>query len=114
MNLQDFITTALTEIVAGVAQAREAAKSHGASVGSMKLYGYTKENKIITDEHDHPVATVEFDIALAEASAKDAKGGIGVYLGSVGLGSQVGSHGEASSNSRVKFSVPVVLPRANG
>jgi len=28
----------------------------------MKLYGMTKENKILTNENDRPVATVEFDI----------------------------------------------------
>jgi hypothetical protein len=112
VNLQEFIKTALTDIVAGVAEASVAAEAHGASVGSMKLYGWTKENKILTDEKDRPVATVEFDIALADASSKDTKGGIGVYLGAVGLGSQGASHGEASSHSRIKFSVPLVLPTA--
>lgn len=112
MNLQEFIKTALTDIVAGVAQASEAASAYGASVGSMKLYGFTKENKILTDESDRPVATVEFDIALAESSSKDTKGGIGVYLGAVGLGSQGASHGEASTHSRIKFAVPVILPMA--
>jgi hypothetical protein len=112
MNLQDFITTALTDIVAGVAQASEAAGAHGAKIGSMKLYGYVKENKILIDGNDRPVATVEFDIALAEANSKDTKGGIGVYLGAVGLGSQGASHGEASTHSRIRFSVPVVLPSA--
>lgn len=114
MNLQEFIKTALIDIVAGVAQASEAANAHGANVGSMKLYGWTKENKVVTDENEHPVATVEFDIALAEANSKDTKGGIGVYLGGVGLGSQGASHGEASTHSRIKFSVPVVLPIAKG
>ncbi|TAL75011.1 MAG: hypothetical protein EPN56_00795 [Rhodanobacter sp.] len=112
MNLQDFIRTALTDIVVGVAEASSSANGHGASIGSMKLYGWTKENKILTDEGGHPVATVEFDIALTEANSKDTKGGIGVYLGAVGLGSQGASHGEASVHSRIKFSVPIVLPAA--
>jgi hypothetical protein len=112
VNLQDFIKTALTDIVAGVAAASEAAVAHGASVGSMPLFGYVKENKIMTDGGDRPVATVEFDIALAETNSKDTKGGIGVYLGAVGLGSQGASHGEASTHSRIKFSVSVVLPVA--
>lgn len=112
MNLQDFIKTALTDIVAGVAEASKAAQEHGGSVGSMRLYGHVKENKILTDDNSNPVATVEFDIALAEANSKDTKGGIGVYLGAVGLGSQGASHGEASSHSRIKFSVPIVLPPA--
>jgi hypothetical protein len=114
MNLQEFIKTALTDIVAGVAEASVAAQEHGGSVGSMMLYGYVKENKILTDDKNRPVATVEFDIALAEANSKDTKGGIGVYLGAVGLGSQGASHGEASTHSRIKFSVPVVLPSAKG
>ena len=114
MNLQEFIRTALTDIVAGVADASKTAQEHGGSIGSMRLYGHVKENKVITDEKDNPVATVEFDIALAEASSKDTKGGIGVYLGAVGLGSQGASHGEASTHSRSKFSVPVVLPSAKG
>lgn len=112
MNLQEFIKTALTDIVAGVAEASVAAKAHGASVGSMKMYGYVKENKVMTTENNRPIATVEFDIALAEANSKDTKGGIGVYLGAVGLGSQGASHGEASTHSRIKFTVPIVLPAA--
>lgn len=114
MELQEFIKTALTEIVAGVAEASKAVKEHGGSVGSLRLYGYVKENKILTDENSRPVATVEFDIALAEGSSKDTKGGIGVYLGAVGLGSQGASHGETSTHSRIKFSVPIVLPDAKG
>ena len=112
MNLQEFIKTALTEIIAGVAEASQTAQEHGGSVGSMKLYGWVKENKVLTNDNGLPVATVEFDIALAELNSKDTKGGIGVYLGAVGLGSQGASHGEASTHSRLKFSVPVVLPTA--
>lgn len=110
MELQEFIKTALTEIVAGVSEASESAKSHGGSVGNMKLYGLCAENKVARNENDIPLVLVEFDIALAEANTKDTKGGIGVYLGAVGLGSQGASHGEASS----QFSVPVVLPSAKG
>ena len=110
MNLREFIREALTEIVSGVAEARISAAEHGALVGSDQVYGYTKEAKILTDNNGRTVSLVEFDIALAAADARDTKGGIGVFLGSVGLGSQGASHGETSSNSRIKFSVPVVLP----
>ena len=110
MNLQEFIRTALVEIVAGVADARAEVQKHGASVGSMKLYGYLKEAKVITNEDEQPVTQVEFDIALADTSGTSTKGGIGVFLGSVGLGSQGASQAETASHSRVKFSVPVSFP----
>ena len=114
MNLQEFIKTALSEIIAGVGEARIEGKKHGAPIGSIRMYGPTREAKIITDSKDRPITNVEFDIALAEASATDTKGGIGVFLGTVGLGSHGASHGESSSNSRIKFSVPIVLPGDEG
>lgn len=108
MNLQEFIKTALIEIVSGVSEARTEIEKQGAAVGSMRTYGDT--SKLIFDALERQIHLVEFDIALADASATDTKGGIGVFLGSVGLGSQGASHGESSSNSRIKFSVPLVLP----
>ncbi len=110
MNVQEFIKTAITEIVAGVAEARESTAEYGAIVGSDRPYGYLKDNKVMTDGEGRLITLVEFDIALAQADSTDTKGGIGVFLGSVGLGSQGASHGESSSHSRIKFSVPVVLP----
>ena len=110
MNLQEFIKTALAEIVAGVAEASTEGKKHGASIGSNQVYGNLTAANIITDNTGRPVTNVEFDIALTDASATDTKGGIGVFLGSVGLGSQGASHGESSSISRIKFSVPIIFP----
>lgn len=108
MNLEDFIKTALTEIVSGVASAKSEIQKHGGNTGSISMFGDTKG--VRTDKNGRQIQIVEFDIALAEASGTDTKGGIGVFLGTVGLGSQGASHGESSSTSRIKFSVPLVLP----
>ena len=108
MNLEDFIKTALVEIVAGVAAARQEIRKHGGDTGSILTYGATQNLRV--DAKDRQIHEVEFDIALADASGTDTKGGIGVFLGAVGLGSQGASHGESSSNSRIKFSVPLILP----
>jgi hypothetical protein len=110
VELREFIHTALVEIIEGVASARADTSKHGASIGSDPVYGNTKEAKILTDGQGRTTSTVEFDIALARADSRDTKGGIGVFLGTVGLGSQGASHGEASSQSRIRFTVPVVLP----
>ena len=108
MNLQDFVKTALVEIVAGVAAAKVEMKQHGSNAGSFPLYGDTKG--VRTDGENKQVQVVEFDVALADASSTGTKGGIGVFLGAVNLGSQGASHGEKTSTSRIKFSVPIVLP----
>lgn len=108
MNLEDFIKTALTEIVAGVAGARDEMQKHGGNVGSIPAFGDTKGLR--TDDNGKQIQLVEFDIALADASSTDTKGGIGVFLGAVGLGSHGASHGESTATSRIKFTVPLVLP----
>jgi hypothetical protein len=108
MNLDDFVKNALIQIVAGVVEAQEEIRKRGAETGSIRNYGATQGLR--TDANGREIHKVEFDVALAESSATDTKGGIGVFLGSVGLGSQGASHGESSSTSRIKFSVPLVLP----
>lgn len=112
MNLEEFISLALTEIVMGVANARENVAKHGALVGSDKVYGPATVAKLFCDEHGRTVSFVEFDIALSKGSSEDTKGGIGVFLGSIGLGVQGVSRGEETAHSRIKFTVPLVLPGA--
>ena len=109
MNLREFIREALVEIITGVGDARAEVEEHGALIASDTVNRGYKEAKITTDDHARTVSLVEFDIALANADSKDTKGGIGVFLGSVGLGSQGASHDETSSSSRIKFAVPVVF-----
>ncbi len=109
MELKEFIKTALTEIVEGVSEASEEAGKHGATIGSTELYGYLKEAKVTTNVDSLPVSQVDFDIALTEAKKSDTKGGIGVHLGALKLGSDGSSHNENGSHSRIKFSVPIVF-----
>jgi hypothetical protein len=104
MNLEDFIKTALIEIVAGVAGAQVEIRKQGADTGSIRNYGSGEGQR--RDSKGREIHMVEFDIALADASTTDTRGGIGVFLGPVGLGSQGASHGDSSRTSRIKFSVP--------
>lgn len=108
MNLQDFVKTALVDIVVGVANARAELKQHGSDAGSIPQYGDVKG--VRTDNNGKQIQTVEFDVALADSSSTDTKGGIGVLLGAVNLGTHGSSRGESSSTSRIKFSIPLVLP----
>lgn len=56
------------------------------------------------------VSLLEFDIALTVSQATETKGGIAVVVGFLGLGSQGKTEKTNDSLSRVKFSVPIVLP----
>src|SRR5687768_17327384 len=100
MNLHEFVKTALLEIIGGVSEARAEAEKLDAVIGSDPAYGPATATKVLTHSDGRTFSVVEFDVALAHASGTSTKGGIGVFLGTVGLGSQGATHGEATSTSR--------------
>jgi hypothetical protein len=113
VNLRDFISETLTQIVGGVADAQRAASEMGGKV-SPRLSG------IASHASDHgflsaqggSAQVVRFDVALTVKEGTGTKGGIGIVAGIVSVGSAGQSSTENSSVSRVQFSVPLTLPSA--
>jgi len=54
---------------------------------------------------------VEFDVALTTVEGGQAKSGIGVFVGPVGVGTQAQIDAQNSVVNRIRFSVPVLLPQ---
>jgi len=59
-----------------------------------------------------PVQKVDFDIAVTIGEKTATKGTIGIVIAAIGLGSQGESSNSKSSESRIRFSVPIALPVA--
>ena len=118
MNLQEFITQALVQIAKGVSDADRQLADVGAIVNprhvqgahadKSNIYGYVSEKT----EYLRAVHTVEFDVAVTATEGKETKGGIGIVVGFVGLGSQGRSEESNASISRIKFHIPIALPNA--
>ena len=95
MELKEFVTKTLVEIIEGVKDAQATAKEARGAVIPMAA---------------DPIRTIDFDVALTTSESTKSKGGIGVFLGGAGIGGQKQAAGEAKSFSRIKFSVPIILP----
>ena len=93
----------LKEIIEGVKIAQQYAKDEktGAIVSQPKG----------TPRHAIRPETIEFDIAVTQTEGGQAKAGIGVFFASVGLGGQTQYETTDSAMNRIKFSIPVCLPR---
>ncbi|WP_300349131.1 hypothetical protein [uncultured Alcanivorax sp.] len=116
MNLKDFISESLVEIVEGISDAQSRIGASKAKVvpcvdniftdtqygGTNSAIGWTNEGDLIQ--------SVEFDVAVTAVEGTETKGGIGVAAGIFALGSQGKSHENSQSMSRLKFMVPVSLP----
>lgn len=112
INLQDFISETLTQITNGVRNAQTRTADTDAHINPVDLYlgSDATKGRMFRPKTYQPIETVHFDIAVTAEEATDTKGGIGVFVGSIGLGSQGQSDARNSSVSRIQFSVPVLLP----
>ena len=118
MELQQFIKTTLVQIANGIIAANEALADTSARVNPRNLipagedqqhYGYVLQESEAT-KYKRPVETIEFDVALVATEESGSTGGIGVAIGFIGAGARGKSGETSSSESRVRFSVPMVLP----
>ena len=116
MQLHEFITETLSQIAKGVGDANQKLQGTSAIVNprdvnyntneNIRAYGWLTERK----EKLRAVHLVEFDIAVTATDGKENKGGIGVALGSIGLGTARKEEHERVAQNRISFSIPMVYP----
>ena len=110
MQLKDFISETLSQLIDGVVEAQEKVQASGGRVSPhvrtpndpKSLYGRTNDQL--------PVIFVDFDISVEAQDTKGTKGGIGVVTGMFNLGSGGESKENRQSMNKIKFSIPVALP----
>jgi len=108
MELREFIQATLQQIVEGVSAAQKDTATAGAIINPSTIMFYQNGQY---NKFDHAMPTqVEFDVGLATTDKKDSAEGIGVFLGSINLGTKNATGTENVAVTRVKFSVPIVLP----
>lgn len=100
MELKEFVTETLKQIIDGVVEAQSYAKQKDSVIG------YDKERTSLIQSAE----VVEFDIAVTIEDGTQLKGGAGVAVGVLMLGSQAASDKVNQSSNRIKFSVPLYLP----
>jgi hypothetical protein len=110
MELQAFVQESLKQIIAGIADASKEAKGHGASINPRQSSWHDNQCFYFDRRTGSALTTVEFDIAVTASDSAKTKGGIAVAVASVVLGSQAESSKANQQVSRIRFSIPVVLP----
>lgn len=99
MKLQEFVSETLKEIIAGVMEAQAYARDNGANVNAPteKIFPSAKE--------------VEFDVAVTSTDTSETQASAGIFVAALGVGAKGKSDISNSCVSRVRFSVPIALPR---
>jgi hypothetical protein len=109
MELKDFVRETIQQIVEGVSEAQSSIEEKGAIINPSGIK-FFKDGKWSNYHHAMP-QNVEFDVGLTAIDKSGSSEGIGVFLGSVNLGKKNDSGTENVAVTKVKFSVPLVLPQ---
>ena len=120
MDLQTFIRETLVQIASGISEASAAVSDSGAIVNPANVSptnqpGSPIYGQIIPRRDSvmrRYVQSVTFDVAIAASEGTGTRGGIGVVVGAIALGSQGQSNAASSTTSRIQFSVPIALPES--
>jgi chemotaxis protein CheY-P-specific phosphatase CheC len=115
MELQQFVSEALKQIVSGISDAQKEMVGIKAFINppDPRYYGVSSQGCHL-QYGDSVVQNIEFDVAVTTSEGKETKGGIGIFVGSVGVGTQGKSDSSSMSVSRIKFSVPIAFPTQSG
>lgn len=107
MELKQFITNTLNDIIDGIADSQAHAREKNAVVNAASVNDreYMKQYS-----HKYHVHDIEFDIALTVTQEDKAKGGVGAIISVFSIGVVGEDNLTNSSVTRVKFSVPVLFP----
>jgi len=103
MELHDFVSATLVQLITGIkeAQSHEAIREAGAAI--CPIGQSTNDTRLLNQ-------SVNFDVAVFAEDSKGTKGRIGVFVAPFGLSSEGKSHSSKSSQNRIQFTVPVYLP----
>lgn len=121
MELREFIKSSLVEISRGVLDASTELEDTNAIVSpenfqvnsdSSQAFGRTKTGSNAMDPTNGTriVHKVDFDIAVLVDESDKTKAGIKISVMSIGLSGGGESTTKSGSTSRIKFSVPIVMP----
>jgi hypothetical protein len=105
MELKVFISETLQSIANGIIEAQNKMPL-GATVNPSDI---REQNNKPHGLNFNPMQDIEFDIAISVLEGSETKGGIGVLAGALNLGTSGKSENSNTSQSKIRFTVPMVF-----
>jgi hypothetical protein len=115
MNLEEFISQSLSQIAKGIEKANDELSESQALVCPQGVTGIKSESKYGTLKVDQDtylkVNEISFDVAVTVTSGSESGGNLGISVSGFSIGAKGKENQADSSQSRIKFSIPMVLPQ---
>jgi hypothetical protein len=114
MELKEFVKTVITQLVEGVSEAKKEVANKDAFVNPLGEFDANSDNGIIgyirVKERLRSVGILAFEVGLTSTGIEENSGKVGVFLSIVGVGTESAKSISNEAVTRIKFSIPIVLP----
>ena len=113
MQLSEFVSSSITQIIDGVLEAQKYALEKGAKINPLGL-SIDNPNAKLPQEYspDEFGQVIEFDVAVTTTEGNQTKGGAGISIASIArIGVDAKTDNSNTHVSRLKFSIPIFLPQ---
>lgn len=116
MELKDFIKESLVQVNLAIEESNKELKDSTAVINPNNFVVYSEGSQVYgrksTDlKHQAKVVhKIEFDVAVYAESDEQKSGGAKISIASIGLGVKAQEGTSNKSESRLKFSIPVIYP----
>ena len=97
MDVKEFVSETLSQIIDGIVDVQQRTKEKGA---------------VVAPHHDFR-QKVSFDVAVTVIEGKETTGKAGISVWSIGGGISGKSEMSSSTVSRIKFEIPIELPKGS-
>lgn len=119
MKLNEFIETSLIQIIEGIKKAQKTTKepdkvgteANNINPDIMYSADNAPKGKYYATVDRNLVHFVDFDVAVTTDTTSEVKGDAGLRVAGIGIGAGVQEASQNSVVSRIKFQVPIKLPR---
>ena len=114
MQLEEFISETLKQIINGVTEAQLYAKTKGAVIVPEGLINFSTGTPNYADRYrENPAHIIEFDVALTTMEKNETSGKAGIFVTVFKAGIEGKGGSENSTVSKIAFAIPIHLPTQN-
>ena len=113
MELKEFISDVLTQIVEGAEQAQSNVEKYGATINpggfhqvkGVEYYGRYAE----PDNAPVSLCDISFEVSVSSDTSSESGAGISILFGAVNVGGKGGENSAEGMANVIKFTIPVAL-----
>jgi hypothetical protein len=110
MELQEFITETLTQVIKGIKNSQEIAKKENAKISPSVHWAGNVTSFLKTNQGGELVSVIKFNISLSAHRDKKEGTKAGIFVTFAGISANLDEAKGNSSLSNIQFEIPVVWP----